>query len=212
MKRLIVIMILAVAMIVCPASSAMAYGNGGDGGGDESSSEDSSPPDGLTPIDMSGWDTPRDEDYDTRNDELSSVGATRTTQGPRRWEDMSPAEQQVLIAISQMEEAAIQEAVVTGGGILIGYATGGFSVYVQVAAAGTWAGTTTFVVNVVKDEQSSVTYSVTKDALIGFIPVSPPAQAAISKGVDKVKDLVMQAPSIQHPSPGPGGFAQTYAR
>lgn len=213
MKKLIVIMLLAVALIVYPVSSAMAYGGeGGDGGGeDEVSSEDTSLPDGLISIDMSGWDTPRDEDYDTRSDDLSSVGPTRPTQGTRQWEDMSPEEQQILIAISQVEANMLEEVVVSGGAILIGYATGGFSVYVQAAAAGTWTGSTTLVLNIVKDEDKSYAYGISKDALIAFIPVKPEVQVLIGKGVDKVKDVVMQAPSIQHPSRGPGGFAPTYA-
>ena len=198
MKKLIVIMILAVAMIVYPVSSAMAYGNGGDGGGeDEATSEGTSPPGGLKTIDMSKWDAPPDKEYTSRSDDdNSSVEATRTTQEARRFEDMSPAERQML-------EAAFREALTTGGGITIGYGTSKAKLVIQVAAAAAWSATTTFYFNLTSEEQSSYLYNILKDTTIAFIPVSPVSQAMIGKGVDKTKSAIQ---SYQHTSHGPGGY------
>jgi len=142
-----------------------------------------------------GIDGPPDTAFvpmgDTPPQGTSPVKATRTTHGPRQWEDMSPAEQQVLIAISGMQE----DAMITAGGIAVGYATGGCSVYTQAAAGGAYSGVTTYVSNSgkPKGEQSSTAFSVAKDIAIAFIPKTTPGQqAAISKVVDEVKAAVME--------------------
>jgi len=146
--------------------------------------------------DYPGIEGPPDTVFVPMGDEppqdTSPVKATRTTHGPRQWEDMSPAEQQVLIAISGMQE----DAMITAGGIAVGYATGGYSVYTQAAAGGAYSGATTYVGNMgkPKGEQSSTTYSVAKDVAIAFIPKTTPGQqAAISKAVDQVKAAIMQS-------------------
>jgi hypothetical protein len=174
--------ILYSTMVICllmALTGLPAYGYGGGGGGGSgdgsvgtdpfagmgpSTSGGSTAPEGFTPIVM-------DLPSPAPPPELSSVGETPVTGGPRQ---LSDEELQRLQAVHDF-------ILITTGGIVLGYATAGagWSVLGQAAASGSYAGITT---HLTSDGNSGdeTTRATIQDFAIGFIPVPPPAQAAIS--------------------------------
>ena len=142
-----------------------AYGYGGGGGGANdgdptagmgpSTSGGSSVPAGFTPIDMTFVPPAPPSD-------LTSVGETSVTGGPRQ---LSEEERQEL-------SAAFEFIMVTSGGIIIGYATGGagWSVLGQAAAGGAWSGTTTYALSDDDNPGEQAADATLQDSAVGFIP------------------------------------------
>jgi hypothetical protein len=129
--------------------------------------EESNSPEGFTPIVIGEPSTAPDPEF-------SSVGATPVTNETR---ELSPEELERLQAAFDV----ILVVTVTGGGIVLGYSTAaaGWSVLGQASASGAYAGVTTLITSGGEDTDEAATATL-QDFMIGFIPVSPPTQAAIS--------------------------------
>lgn len=198
MKKTVLVILTTIITVTLGAASAMAHSGGGGGGGGGDGGLDTSgstvPPSVFEPLDL---------------------GVDDVYVMPGTPESVEPTEVLVLDdRVSPEEMDALVTIAVLGGGILIGYSTGGYVIYVAAGAGGTYSVATTHMQNIGKpeSERTSLIYVGVKDTAIGLVPVSPPAQAAISMGVDEVKNVIMEAPAINNPSPGPGGFAPTYSR
>jgi len=171
--------------------AAFGYGGGGGGAGGDSDSgsgtsmtdfggsSGNTSPEGFTPIDMELVSPAPPSD-------LSSVGETPVTGGPRQ---LSEEELQEL-------SAAFEFIMVTAGGIIIGYATGGagWTVLGQAAAGGAWSGTTSYVLNDEDNPGEQAVDAAFQDFAVGFVPVPPPAQAAISYGITQIREQVPARP------------------
>jgi hypothetical protein len=179
-----------VVFLLMALTGLPAYGYGGGGGGGEgegdptsgmgpSTSGGSIVPAGFTPIDMT-FVPPAPPP------ELSSVGETPVTGGPRQ---LSEEELQQL-------SAAFEFIMVTTGGIVIGYATGGagWSVLGQAAAGGAWSGTTSYVLSDDDNAGEQAAGAAIQDFAVGFVPVPPPAQAAISYGITQIREQIPARP------------------
>lgn len=207
-KTGVAILAVIFSMTLCVVS-AMAYGGGDGGGGDElqDTRESNNPPPAYQPVDPSTLGV-GDVFVSVQPDDTTSVEPTE----PVVLEDESVYDLTVALAHCP----AVKFVIVTGGGILVGYATAGTSIVVQALAAGGYSMAMTHIDNTGKpaNEQSSRVYSGVKDTAIAFIPVPPPAQAAISVGVDKTIEAITEPPAIKNPSPTPGGVGlpHTYAR
>ena len=214
MKIISAIILSFTISFLVPAHFAYAYGGGGGGGGGAGGAGDltttrdrgdkDNSPDGYVPIDPSTLgvsDLVVEQSIDT-----SSVARTEPL--------VLTGESVYDLANALAHCEGIRFAVVVSGGILVGYATGGCSIYIQAAASGGYSMAVTHIDNTGKpaNEQSSSIYSGVKDTAIAFIPVPPPAQAAISIGVDKGIEVIQELPSIKNPSTGPGGFTNTFNR
>ncbi len=172
---------------------AYGYGGGGGGGGGGSGSGDgsgadanmtdlangetSNPPVGFTPL-------PLDENYITElsPEQTASTDRTAITGEP---ETLSPEELQQL-------QAAFDFIMITTGGIILGYSTAaaGWTVLGQATASGAYAGLTTYATSDDDKAAGNTTKATIQDFIIGFIPVNPIGQAAISQGVNKLREVL----------------------
>lgn len=171
-----------VVFLLMALTGLPAYGYGGGGGpGDgsdpfagmgPSTSGGSTVPAGFTPIDMTFVPPAPPSD-------LTSVSETSVTGGPRQ---LSEEERQEL-------SAAFEFIMVTSGGIIIGYATGGagWSVLGQAAAGGTWSGATTYALSDDDNPGEQAADATLQDTAVGFIPAPPPAQSAISYLITQIR-------------------------
>jgi len=171
-----------VVFLLMALTGLPAYGYGGGGGEGEgdptsgmgpSTSGGSNVPAGFTPIDMTFVPPAPPSD-------LTSVGETSVTGGPRQ---LSEEERQEL-------SAAFEFIMVTSGGIIIGYATGGagWSVLGQAAAGGTWSGTTTYALSDDDNAGEQAAGAAIQDFAVGFVPVPPPAQSGLSYIITKIRE------------------------
>ena len=194
------------------ASGAMAYGgNGGGNAASTSSSGTNDPPDGFVPINLD----PLPMDQTLVTEDLTDTSSVEQTEITILNEDdigQDVIDNMGAILVDLMNDPNVQWIAITTGGIIIGYATAGagLPVYAQAIAAGTWAATTTYYTK--NGDPGSTAYSGGKDFVVGFVPVPPPAQAAISWGTDKTGEIVSQAPSLNSRGTGSGGYTQTYAK
>ena len=118
-----------------------------------------------------------------------------------------------IIIAELIKDPNVQWVAITAGGIVVGYATAGASVYVQALAAGSYAATTNYVTSEGKSNQNSSTlYSGAKDTAIGLTPLPPVVQAAISITVDKTVEVLSQAPGLNNSSTRPGGWVNTFSK
>jgi hypothetical protein len=129
-------------------------------------------PAGFTPIVL---------DQPSAAPDIPSVGATPVTNETR---ELSPEELQQL-------QAAFDFILITTGGIVLGYSTAaaGWTILGQAAASGTYSGVTTYLTS---DENvgDQTTRAAIQDFAVGLIPVPPPAQAAISIGINKIREQI----------------------
>lgn len=164
-------------------SGIPAFGYGGDGGGGDgdnlsSGSTDlgngNQAPAGFTSL-------PIDDQYvsDLSPQQTSSTERTAVTGETRT---LSPEELQQL-------QAAFDFILITTGGVIIGYCTAGagWTVLGQATASGTYAGLTTYATSDDKTGEQT-TKAAIQDFAVGFIPVNPVGQAAISQGITKIRE------------------------
>ncbi|MBC2737392.1 MAG: hypothetical protein HF981_23715 [Desulfobacteraceae bacterium] len=185
MRRFLYGSMATVLLMTLSGLPAYGYGGGPGDGGDPlsnmgpSTSGGSIVPAGFTPIDME-FVSPAPPS------ELSSVGETPVTGGPRQ---LSEEELQEL-------SAAFEFIMVTAGGIIIGYATGGagWTVLGQAAAGGAWSGTTSYVLSDDDNPGEQAVDAAFQDFAVGFVPVPPPAQAAISYGITQIREQIPARP------------------
>jgi len=191
--------ILYSTMVICllmALTGLPAYGYGGGGGGGEgegdptsgmgpSTSGGSIVPAGFTPIDI-------DFVSPAPPPELSSVGPTRITNETR---ELSEEERQQLAAAFNTLLAGTTVVVVMSGGVAIGYytAAAGWTTFGQAAAGATYSGVTTYILSD-EDAGEQAAIATIQDFAVGFIPVPPPAQAAISYGITKVREQIPARP------------------
>ena len=186
-----------VVFLLMALTGLPAYGYGGGGGGGEgegegdptsgmgpSTSGGSNVPAGFTPVDMTFVPPAPPSD-------LTSVGETSVTGGPRQ---LSEEERQEL-------SAAFEFIMVTSGGIIIGYATAGagWTVLGQAAAGGTWSGTTTYALSDDDNAGEQAAGAGIQDFAVGFVPVPPPAQSALSLIITKIRECLPSLPSTFNP-------------
>ena len=166
-------------------SGPPVYGYGGGSGGEGGTStsmtdlaggEGSTPPAGFTPVALD-----QEYDFDLSPAQTTSTGPTAVTGEP---ETLSPEELQQL-------QAAFDFILITSGGIVLGYsvAAAGWSVLGQAAAGGFYSGATTYFTSDENAGEQAVAAGL-QDVAIGvvFSKLPPPAQAAISQGVTKIRE------------------------
>ena len=210
MKKKWMIILVSLSLVIGLCASAMAYGGGGGDDKPQAETETKAPPPFFVPINLSP------PELDTTfvmgpPPETSSVGPTQITILSN--EDLGEGMAEIIGILIQ--DPSVQWITITAGGIFVGYASAGagLPVYMQAVAAGTYAAATTYATRSGQPDQTgSTTYSGVKDLAVGFIPVPPPAQAGISLAIDEAVDLASQAPGLQNPGHGPGGYAPTYSR
>ena len=216
MKKLFGSLLVCLAIITGYSTVSFSYGGGGgDGGGDGMEDlvgttlpQPAEPPPGFLPIPLGPVEADTtyvtEEPFDTR-----SVAATEITILVD--EPLTPEE---IAAI--LQDPHVQWVAITAGGILIGYATAGMGlpVYGQALAGGAFSAATSYATS--DGKVSSTIYGGIKDTAIGFIPVPPPAQAAISAGVDVIAEDIRRnvayAPAFRKRSTRAGGYSHTYSR
>jgi hypothetical protein len=218
MKKTGMVILVTILFMTLSAVSAMAYGGGGEGGGGadaQNASESNNPPAEFTPIDMSKQlktdektliNFGDDESKQDQQQSMSSVGATRTTVGPRQWQDMSPEERKMLLE----KEKDLPWTVLSAG------AGAGLGPEAAAVAGGLLSGAKTALENRGKPpgERTSVTYVIGRDTAIGLLPIPEgggglaplAADALVQSG--KQKAVQSHPPAINRSR----GFAHTYIR
>lgn len=214
-KKTGIVILIALCFMTLSVVSAMAYG-GGEGGADaQDTSERNNPPAEFTPIDMSKQ-LKTDEktlinfgDDQSKRDQkqsMSSVGATRTTGGPRQWEDMSPAERKMLL-----EKDKDQPWLFLSGG-----AGAGLGPEAAAVAGGLLSGAKTALENRGKPpgKRTSVPYVVARDTAIGLLPIPEGGGGLAPLAADALVQSGQQKAVQSHPPAinRSRGFAHTYVR
>ncbi len=179
MRKIVCSTITILMLITLFALPAFGYGGGGDGDNLGSSATDlgsgNQPPAGFSSIPFDNT-LVTEQPHDT-----TSTDRTAITGEP---ETLSPEELQQL-------QAAFDFIMITTGGVILGYSTAaaGWSVLGQAAASGAYAGLTTYATSDDKVADNT-TKAALQDFIIGFIPVSPIGQAAISQAVTKLREVL----------------------
>jgi|GEM_PF-3477466 len=171
-------------------------GDGGDGVGDPTtgmgpstsggSNDDSDPPAGFDPAPPLGpFDpgntSPFETHWDFEGEETRDTGAY-----PGKSPEQLQREQEQVEWIKQ-------NVVCVGGSIVIGYATGGTNIYVQMIASGAWGGATTYYYS--RDAGSSAGAAI-QDSVIATTPLGPVGGSITSPIVTEIRE---QAPSTLNP-------------
>jgi hypothetical protein len=217
MKKQWLAVMLVLGLVLNFSTSVMAHsGGGGDGGtGAEmntpqstGSSESKIPPPIYSSLPLfPGQDT----DF-IMGDGPDTTSVDRTEITILSEEDIGQATAEIIAQLSQ--DPNVQWVVITAAGIFIGYATAGagLPVYAQAVAGGTFSAAVNYASSEGEANQASSTaYSGVKDVVIGFIPIPPPAQAAVSWFVDKVKEILPEFPSHRKSSNSSGGYGRTFS-
>jgi len=169
---------------------AYGYGGGGGGGGDSDSgsgtsmtdfggSSGSNPPAGFNPYNPANAN-PFETHWDFEGEETKDTG---TYQGK------SPEQRQR----EQAQADWIKETTVAvGGSALLGWATGGSSLYVQAITSGAWAGGTTYYYSDGDTEAS--TEATIQDTIIASTPLGPIPGAIASPILTELRDRIPARP------------------
>ena len=187
-KEFIIIAALIISLLI-PAQFAFAYGGGGGGGngggGGEMSSDRGDPseaPPGFEPS-------------------TTSLDATSTTGGTEELDD-------IFNQLPPEVQEKLNDLYLSAGGIIIGIATGGTSIVVQILIGASYSGGTTALTNIGKDEsqQSSIVWAVIQGGAISIVPGGPVVQDGVNRTVNYMKP---QAPAQQQAQPGSGDVTIT---
>ena len=185
--------IVFVVVLLLGAPFVFAYGGGGGGGGADDITamvptkppQTSTIPAGFIPIPLDS--IPTDTVFvDPENPDTKSAAQTEITivsQDELGGDVLNIGDDAAALVDDLLRNPDVQTVVIIGGGIAIGFGTGGSSAMVQVMAGGSWSAATSYVQS--KGSGSAAAYSGTKDAVIALIPVDPVSQAGISMVVDE---------------------------
>ena len=215
MKKIGMVILIAIFFVTLSVVSVMAYGGGGGGADAQDTSENTNPPAEFTPIDMSKQlktdentviNFGDDESKQDQQQSTSSAGATRTTGGPRQWEDMSPAERKMLL---QKEKDLPWTVLSAGAGAGLGPEAGA-------VAGGLLSGAQTALQNRDKppSKRTSVPYVIGRDTLIGLLPIPEGGGGLAPKAADTLVQSIKQKAAQSNPPAvnRSGGFSHTYVR
>jgi len=218
MKKQWLVIMLILGLVLSFSTSVMAHGGGGGDGGtgadrnpaqSTSDSESNAPPSIFSPLPL----FPGQDNVFVMGDGPDTTSVERTEIAIVSEDDIGQYVADLVAQLSQ--DPNVQWITITATGIFIGYATAGYGlpVYAQAIAGGTFSAAANYATSDGKaNRTSSTVYSGVKDVAIGFIPIPPPAQAAASWGVDKVKDILPEAPSHRGSSNSSGGWGNTYSK
>lgn len=199
--RIVTVVLGLVVALLLAAPSVFAYGGGGGGGGgtDDITSlvptkppQSSTAPAGFIPIPLDSIPT----DIVFVDPEVSGAGSaprteiTIVSQDELGGDVLDIGDDAAALVDDVLRNPNVHTVVIIGGGIAIGFATGGASATVQVIAGGSWSAATAYVQS--KGSGSAATYSGTKDAMIAMVPVDPVTQAGISMVVDELVERPAQ--------------------
>ena len=84
--------------------------------------------------------------------------------------------------------------VVVGGSVILGYATGGYSIYVQVASSSIWSGGTAYYYAKDDKMQSSAESAVQDGIIAGANPLGPVGNAVVSPIITEIREQIPARP------------------
>ena len=204
MRRLLSGSLIVFLLLTFSGLPAFGYGGGGGGGGgadgdtfegmgpstSDGSNDDSNPPAGFDPAPPPGpFDpaniSPFEAHWDFEGEETRDTGT---------YPGKSPEQRQA----EQEQADSIKEAFVcVGGSIALGYATGGTSIYVQIATSGAWAGVTTY--HYADGDTDASAEATIQDAVIaGMSPLGPIGSSLASPVVTEIREQIPARPHRTH--------------
>jgi hypothetical protein len=177
--------------------AAFGYGGGGGGGGgdaggdsdgstgtsmtDFGGSSGSNPPAGFNPFNPANTN-PFETHWDFEGEEAKDTGNHRGGKSEQQRRE------------EQEQADWIKETTVSvGGSALLGWATGGYSIYIQVITSGVWAGGTTYYYS--DGDAEASTEATIQDSIIASTPLGPIPGAIASPILTELRE---QAPAQPH--------------
>jgi hypothetical protein len=191
-------------LITLSGLPALGYGGGGGGGGgggsegtgdptagmgpstSGGSNDDSNPPAGFEPASPPGpFDPSNNSPFETHWD-FEGEGTRDTGAYPGKSPEQRQREQE---QVEWIKETTVS----VGGSALLGWATGGYSIYVQIAASGAWAGGTTYYYSD-GDTESSAEATIQDSVIAGLSPLGPIGSSIASPVITEIREQIPARP------------------